>query len=607
MVETEHINFPEKPLEDIIVALPNKPGVYRFYNASKELLYVGKAKDLKKRVASYFGNKAGNHKTQVLVSKIRYVIYTLVSSELDALLLENNLIKNHQPRYNIQLRDDKTYPYLVLSRDLFPRFYKTRKVNPEWGTYFGPYASVSAMNTMLEFLNRTFNIRTCRLKIDHESVRKHKFKVCLEYHLKNCLGPCEGFQSADEYGKGVEAATEILKGNIAPVKQAIQQSMLDAANQLRFEDAQFYKNKLEKLERFQAKSVVAKPSLGELLVFTIIDEPGFAYINYLKLNKGTIIHTENLKVQKKLEESATEVLEAVVPQILDARREKAQEVITNVEPMPEIPGLSIVKPKKGDKQKLVDLSLKNLLSFKSEYLSPKTERKKKLPESIVSLQQSLYLKSPPLHIECFDNSNIQGTSPVASMVCFKNGLPSKKDYRKFNIKTVSGPNDFDSMEEVVFRRYQRVLEENLPLPDLIVIDGGKGQLNAARKSLEKLELYGKVAIVSIAKRLEEIYVPDDELPVYINKRAPGLKLLQQIRNEAHRFAITFHRAKRSKSTFGQEINQISGLGEASMKKLFAEFKTWRKIMAATEYELTSAIGKAKTQLILNYKAQKKEP
>jgi excinuclease ABC subunit C len=607
MAETESINFPETPLEEIISTLPSKPGVYRFYNKNKELLYVGKAKDLKKRVASYFGSKVANHKTKVLVSKVRYLIYTIVSSELDALLLENNLIKNHQPRYNIQLRDDKTFPYLVLSRETFPRFYKTRKVNPEWGTYFGPYASVTAMNTMLEFLNHTFNIRTCRLSLQEQSIQKGKFKVCLEYHLKNCMGPCEGFQSAREYLKGVDSAVEILKGNIQPVKTALIQQMNEAAKALKYEDAQLLKHKLERLERFQARSVVAKPSLGELLVFTVLDDETYAYVNYLKLNKGTIIHTENLRVQKKLDESATEVLETILPQLLDARKEKAMEVLTNADPKPHVPGLSMIKPKIGDKQKLIELSLKNLVSFKTEYLEPKKEKKKSIPEPILSLQKGLYLKVPPLHIECFDNSNIQGSSPVASMVCFKNGIPSKKDYRKFNIKTVEGPNDFDSMEEIVFRRYQRVLEEKLPLPDLIVIDGGKGQLNAARKSLEKLDLYGKVALVSIAKRLEEIYVPDDEIAIHMSKRSSGLKLLQQLRNEAHRFAITFHRAKRSKNVFGQEIKSISGLGEATVKKLFLEFKTWNKILSASEEDLIHIIGKSKASLITNYKAKKKEP
>lgn len=578
--------------------LPDQPGVYKFYNQQHDLIYVGKAKNLKKRVSSYFNRSSGSsRKTRKMVSEITAIEFTIVNSEFDALLLENSLIKENQPKYNILLKDDKSYPYILLTKERFPRIIPTRRMVPGAGLYFGPFASVKAMNNILDLLRNLYTIRTCRYDLSDENIRSGKFKVCLEYHIGNCKGPCENLQSEGDYNRDIEQATNILKGNLGVARSYFKEKMQEAAETLEFEAAQVYKDKTDLLSKYQAKSLVVNPQIGDTDVFTIVSDDKIAFINYLKVNNGSIVLTKTIEVKKKLDEPDEEILALMIVELRNKYLSSAADLLTNVELPIYIDAVNFIIPKIGDKRKLVDMSIKNVLFYKKERYNQVLSTKQKENRVLITLKDDLRLKDLPMHIECFDNSNIQGTNPVASMVCFKNGKPSKKDYRKFNIKTVVGPDDFGSMKEVVYRRYHRLQEEALPMPDLIVIDGGKGQLNAACKALKELQLYGSIPIVGIAKRLEEIYTPEDPYPLHIDKKSESLKLIQRIRDEAHRFAITFHRQKRSIAALKTELEEIPGIGKKTAMALLKNFKSIKNIREADDQTLSQLIGTVKAKAV----------
>ncbi|MEY2705355.1 MAG: hypothetical protein RL407_1417 [Bacteroidota bacterium] len=586
--------------------LPDQPGVYKFFNPDEELIYVGKAKSLKKRVSSYFTKNSGvNLKTKRMVKEITKIEITLVHSELDALLLENNLIKKVQPKYNILLRDDKTYPYLLLTKEHFPRIFPTRKYLPKKGTYFGPFASVKAMNNVLDLIRELFTIRTCSLDLSPQKIKEEKYKVCLEYHIGNCQGPCIGKQKEEDYLSDLEQAKHILKGNLATAKSHFKQRMQALAENLAFEQAQQVKNKLELLEKYQAKSLITSPNISNLDVCTLVSDEKNAYVNYMRVKNGALITSKNVELKKRLDESEEELLVTALIRLQDQFQSDATETLINIDLEQPIEGLQLTHPKIGDKKKLVELSLKNAIYYKKEKASLQGLNVDKKDRVIRQLQQDLSLQEIPDHIECFDNSNIQGSSPVASMVCFKNGKPAVKEYRHYHIKTVQGPNDFASMKEIVGRRYKRLLEEGVPLPKLVVIDGGKGQLSSAIEALHELGIYGKMPIIGIAKRLEEIYFPGDQFPLHIDKKSESLKLLQRIRDEAHRFAITFHRQVRSKKAIGSQLTEIEGIGSSSIQKLLQHFKSLRKLELAKEVEIEELIGAAKAKLV-NAWIQKKK-
>jgi len=598
----------KETLKNSIKELPEKPGIYKFYNQDKELLYVGKAKNIKKRVSSYFSKLSGlDNKTKRLVSQIGSVEFTIVDSEFDAYLLENNLIKSHKPKYNILLKDDKTYPYLYVSYERFPRLISTRKLDRRLGVFYGPYTSVKAMNTVMELARKLFALRTCSYNLSKENIANGKYKVCLEYHIGNCKGPCEDLIDEDIYNQNIQQIHQILRGNLSLVKQHFRENMQAAATALEFEKAQIHKDKLQLLEKFQAGSVVVNPRISDLEVITIASEEKIAIVNYLFVSNGLITKTKTIEVRKKLDETDSEIILTTLAGIQKELETNNREVITNTEIQSKIETLNIFIPKIGDKRKLVELSYKNaffeLRKIKSRNLE-KTDTNIKIIET---LKNDLQLKNVPVRIECFDNSNIQGTNPVAAMVCFINGKPAKKEYRHFNIKTVTGPDDFSSMYEIVSRRYKRQLEEKKKLPDLIIIDGGKGQLNAAVSALSDLKLYGAIPIIGIAKRLEEIYFPEDQYPLFLDKKSTSLKLIQQIRDEAHRFAITFHRAKRSMSALKSSISDIPGIGDKTFQKLIKEFKSVARIRQLSLEELSAIVGKSKAQLIIeHYQGEKAE-
>ncbi|MEQ8469984.1 MAG: excinuclease ABC subunit UvrC [Marinoscillum sp.] len=590
------------------LSLPSDPGVYKFYDKDNTIVYVGKAKNLSKRVASYFTKASGsNRKTVRLVREIANIEIVIVNSEFDALLLENSLIKENQPKYNILLKDDKSFPSICVTNERFPRLFSTRRIIPSQGTYFGPYTSVKAMNGVLDLLRKLYTIRTCNLNLSKKNIEAGKFKVCLEYHIGNCLGPCENLQTEEDYMEDIESAKHILKGSLSVVKTNYKQLMQEAASALKFEAAQQYKDKLELLDRFQSKSLIVNPKIDNIDVFGVLKDQDKYFINYMKIEHGAIRISETVESKLSLEdEPEDELLQLILFNLRNKYDSTSEEVITN-KIISEWEGLSIIHPKIGDKKKLLDLSLKNSTFFRSERLRKKEENLATSSNQKVleQLQQDLSLKDLPEHIECFDNSNIQGTNPVSSMVCFKNAKPSKKDYRKYNIKTVIGPDDFASMREVVWRRYNHLKEENLPYPNLIIIDGGKGQLSAACEALKKLELYGQIPIIGIAKRLEEIYYPEDEIPIHISKKSTSLKLMQHLRDEAHRFAINFHRQKRSKAAIKSSLDDIKGIGSSTKEILLNEFKSIKRIQEASEEQLTKLIGPAKTTLIQQHFMQKK--
>ncbi len=587
-----------------LARVPHEPGVYRYFDATGEVIYVGKAKDLKNRVSSYFV-KSNQHdrKTTRLVSQIRKIEFTIVHTEFDALLLENQLIKRYQPKYNILLRDDKTYPFICVTNEPFPRVQTTRRIDRKLGTFYGPFANLKPMYTVLEMFSQLFTIRTCNYHLSKENIEEGKFKVCLEYHIGNCKGPCEGKQSPAEYDKDIEQVHHILKGNLKPAQDYFKARMLEAAQELAFEQAQQYKERLDILQRFQSKSTVVNPKIENADVFTIASDESCAYINFMKVANGTIIQTHTVEVKKKLDESDADLLTMIIIEFRNQYGAEAKEIITNI-PLDADLKAEITVPQIGDKKKLLDMSLKNVLYFRRERQekanAEASASASKKDRVLIRLKQDLQLKTLPRRIECFDNSNIQGTNPVSAMVCFIDGKPANREYRHFSIKTVVGPNDFASMHEVVTRRYTRVLDEQTGLPDLIVIDGGKGQLSAACEALKGLDLYGKVPIIGIAKRLEEIYFPEDSLPLYIDKKSESLKLIQRIRDEAHRFAITYHRDKRSRNSLISELENIEGVGKKTAAKLLKFFKGVTKIREASVEEVAEIVGTDRANKIKAY-------
>ncbi len=582
------------------LTLPSDPGVYKFFDSSNSILYVGKAKNLAKRVSSYFTKTSDvNRKTARLVKEIDSIEVVIVNSEFDALLLENSLIKEYQPKYNILLKDDKSFPSICVSNERFPKIYSTRRINRNEGIYYGPYTSVKAMNGVLELLRKLYTIRTCSLNLSDANIKSGKFKVCLEYHIGNCLGPCEGLQEEIEYKEDIDSAKHILKGNLSMVKQHYKLQMETAANALNYELAQQYKDKLDLLDRFQSKSLIVNPSINDVDVFGVLNDGDKYFINYMKIQHGTIKLSETIEAKPKLNEPEEEFLQVLLFNLRNHFGSHSREVITN-KVIAGWENVDITIPKIGDKKKLLDLSLKNSNFFKGDKIRRQETSKTPSDKVLEILQQDLNLKSLPKHIECFDNSNIQGTNPVSSMVCFKNGKPAKKEYRKYNIKTVVGPDDFASMREVVYRRYKHLKEQQLDLPNLIIIDGGKGQLSSACESLKQLDLYGAIPIVGIAKKLEEIYYPEDEFPIHISKKSPSLKLIQHLRDEAHRFAITFHRQKRSKAAIASELDNITGIGQHTKKLLLEEFKSIKRISELSEDTLINSIGPSKGLKVYQY-------
>lgn len=592
----------KEELQKIIRQIPSDPGVYKYFNKENELIYIGKAKHLRKRVTSYFLDlKNKDRKTQRLVSQINRIEFTVVTSEYEALLLENNLIKAFKPKYNILLRDDKSFPFICIPDEPFPRLLTTRR--PERykkAKFFGPYTSVGVMNDLVDSLRKIFKLRTCELNLSAHNIMAGKFKVCLEYHIANCTGPCVAYEDKESYQEKIKQVIHVLKGNYALAKEFLHQQMTDAATRLRFEDAEYYKQSLHKIRLLEQKSVILNPDLGNLIVLGILSNDTKATVSVLHVQYGTIVQTYNVDIKKKLDESNEEILfHAYLKAIQNLPSEENHDitVICNITPQwtKDIP-YDWQVPKIGDKKKILDIALKNAFITLNKRIE--SDPNKRYHQALEVLQKELSLKELPTHIECFDNSNIQGSNPVASMVCFKNGKPSKRDYRHFNVKTVEGPDDFASMKEIVGRRYRRVLEEQQPIPKLIVIDGGKGQLNAAVEVLKEIGMYGKVPVVGLAKRLEEIFFPGDQESLILGRRSEGLKLLQHLRNEAHRFAITFHRKKRSQSALTQTaLHGIEGIGAATAKKLLITFKSVEKIKAASVEEIAKVVGKSKAQII----------
>ncbi len=586
-----------------LAKIPTEPGVYRYFSEEGEIIYVGKAKNLKNRVSSYFVKNHADRKTRRLVSQIQRIEYTIVHTEFDALLLENQLIKRYQPRFNILLRDDKSYPFIKVFNEPFPRVETTRRVEKKTGTYYGPFANLRGMYNLLDMFRELYTLRTCALNLTQENIEAGKFKVCMEYHLKRCKGPCEGRQPLEEYEQEIAQVHQILKGQLSIPQQYFKQNMIAAAEKMEFEKAHEWKQKLEMLQNFQAKSTVVNPKIGNVDVVAIASDEEAAYVNYLKIVNGYIMAAQTLEVKKKLDEPDDEILALVLFEMRTTYESEAKEIISNIEIETDFKA-EITIPKIGDKRSLLDMALKNVHFFRKEKAerqliesSATTNRRDRV---LIKLKADLQLKSLPRHIECFDNSNIQGTNPVAAMVCFKEGRPSKKDYRHFSIKTVIGPNDFASMHEVVTRRYTRLLEEQAELPDLIVVDGGKGQLSAACDALKALNLYGKIPIVGIAKRLEEIYFPEDPLPLYIDKKSESLRLIQQIRDEAHRFAITYHRDKRSRNAFVSELENIEGIGKKTAANLLKEFRGVKAIREADIEKIAQFVGPDKARKIKEY-------
>lgn len=585
-------------LKEVVSRLPETPGVYKFYNDQDELIYVGKAKSIRKRVASYFNKQSGvNRKTLRLASEVARIDFTISNTEFDALLLENNFIKQNQPKYNILLKDDKTFPYICILKERFPRIIYTRKYLPEQGEYFGPYSSVVAMKNVLDLVRKLYTIRTCNLLLSHQNIEQGKFKICLEYHIGNCKGPCENLYSEEQYMREIDQARNILKGNISIVYQHFTDEMKRASASLEFEKAHFYKEKLETLERFQTKSLVVNRAITDIDVFSITSNEAYAYVNYLQIKEGAIVFSKSLEVKKKLDEPDEELLSLAAVELRDQTRSTNHLVLSNIQITLLEEGIENIIPKIGDKKKLVDLSIKNAFELQKERALLREGKKSKQREVLTILQKDLQLPHLPIVIECFDNSNFQGTTPVASMVRFVDGKPDKKGYRHFNIKTVEGPNDFASMKEIVGRRYKRLQDENQPLPDLILVDGGKGQLSSACEALKELNVYGKVPIAGIAKKLEEIYYPEDPVPLLLNKKSPGLLLIQFIRDEAHRFAITFHRQKRSKTQLITELEGLEGIGKKTADKLIRHFKSVKKVKEASLEEIEKIVGRKKAEQI----------
>ncbi|MFN4122783.1 MAG: excinuclease ABC subunit UvrC [Flavobacteriales bacterium] len=590
-------------LQLILKTLPDKPGVYQYYDVEGKILYVGKAKSLKKRVNSYFTKERfESGRTRVLVSKIADIKTIIVDSELDALLLENNLIKQLQPRFNVLLKDDKSFPWIVIKNEPFPRIFPTRRKISDGSEYFGPYPSVKVMRTLLDTIKQLYPRRTCNLNLTEKNIAAGKFKVCLEYHIHNCKGPCEGHQSQAEYDEMIAEIRQFIKGKLNDLVGMLKNRMMEHATAFEFEKAQVIKERIELIEKYKSKSTIVNPAIKNVDVFSFHQDETIAHVNYLKVIDGCIVQGHTIELRKKLDESPEELLAIAIAEMRIQFESDSKEAIVPFLPDIETDSIHFTIPQRGDKKQLLELSERNLWQYikdkqkQIELIDPERHTKRVLE----TLKKDLRLPELPRHIECFDNSNFQGAYPVSAMVCFKDAKPSKQDYRHYNVKTVEGPNDFATMEEVIYRRYSHLLENSEPLPQLIVIDGGKGQLSAALQSLEKLGLRGKISIIGIAKRLEEIYFPDDSIPLYIDKKSESLKVIQQLRNEAHRFGITHHRKRREKGTIKTELSEIKGIGDSTASELLRAFKSVKKIKTLGLNELTEKIGLAKAQLVYQH-------
>ncbi|MCK5815526.1 MAG: excinuclease ABC subunit UvrC [Flavobacteriaceae bacterium] len=588
-------------LEVQLKTLPNNPGVYQFYDINEKLLYVGKAKNLKKRVSSYFNKTHDNGKTRVLVKKICSVKHIIVATETDALLLENNLIKKYQPRYNVMLKDDKTYPWICIKKERFPRIFLTRNVIKDGSEYYGPYTSVRTVKVLLDLIRDLYQLRTCNFFLSEKNIEDEKYKLCLEYHIGNCKAPCENRQTEENYDKGIKEIRQIIKGNFKDSLETLKRLMNEFADKMEFEQAQKIKEKINQLSNYQAKSTVVNPSINDVDVFTIISDESYGYVNFFKIMNGSIIQSHTSEIKKKLDETDKELLELTIIEIRQRFNSQSKEIYVpfTVDVGSEI---KVTIPRLGDKKQIVDLSLRNAKYFRQEQFKQIkiVDPDRHVNRIMAQMKKDLRMLKEPRHIECFDNSNIQGTHPVAACVVFRNGKPSKKEYRNFNIKTVEGPDDFASMEEVVFRRYKRLLSEGEDLPQLIVVDGGKGQLSSALKSLDILGLRNKIAIIGIAKRLEEIYYPNDPIPLYLDKKSESLKIIQQLRNEAHRFGIAHHRNKRSKNAIQTELEQISGIGQQTIVTLLQHFRSTKRVSEANLKELEEVVGVSRAAKLYNY-------
>lgn len=590
-------------IREYIKSLPTKPGIYQYWDDQGEIIYIGKAKNLRNRVSSYFVNEQQlNGKTRVLVRKIRKITFTIVDTEIDAWLLENSLIKKHQPRYNVMLKDDKTYPWIVIKNEPFPRIFPTRKVIRDGSKYYGPYASVGMMHAIMDTIRELFPLRTCNFALTQENIEKKKFKICLEYQIGNCNGPCEGFETEEEYERKLSDIRDILEGKIGGVIRRIKTQMEEAAGRMDYEEAHKLKLKIDLLDRYQSKSTVVSTSISNLDVFNIASEGNYAFVNFLKVVNGMIIQTQTIELKKRLDESEAELLALAIPEIRERFSSNSTEIVVPFKLDIASDRLRFTVPKAGEKKKLLELSQKNVAYFKKERLEQyeKLNPEVRTERLLRKMQADLRMKVLPKHIECFDNSNFQGQYPVSAIVVFRDGKPSKKEYRHFNVKTVEGPNDFATMEEAVFRRYRRLLDEGQALPQLIVIDGGKGQLSAALKSLRLLGIENQLTVIGIAKRLEEIYYPNDPYPLYLDKKSETLRVIQHLRDEAHRFGITFHRKQRSRKTFRSELDQIPGIGQVTAGKLLNQFRSVKKIREAEDEALLEVLNKKQLSALKAY-------
>ncbi|TWO32162.1 excinuclease ABC subunit UvrC [Seonamhaeicola sediminis] len=588
-------------LEIQLKTLPNQPGVYQYFDKEGTIIYVGKAKNLKKRVSSYFTKTHDFGKTRVLVKKIAKIKHIVVETETDALLLENNLIKKHQPRYNVMLKDDKSYPWICIKNERFPRVFSTRRVFKNGGEYFGPYTSGKTVHTLLDLIKGLYPLRTCNYDLTEAKINAGKYKVCLEYHLGNCKGACEDKETEEAYNENIKAIRQILKGNFKDSLHQFKKQMKRCAQDMLFEEAQKIKEKIEVLENYQARSTIVNPKISNVDVFSIMSDETYGYVNFLQLSYGSIIRSHTLEIKKKLDETDKELLELAITEIRQRFHSNSKEIYVPFK-VDLGDNIKVTIPKLGDKKHILDLSLRNAKYYRMERFKQDkiVDPDRHANRIMAQMKADLRLSEEPRHIECFDNSNIQGTNPVAACVVFKNGKPSKKDYRHFNIKTVEGPDDFASMEEVVLRRYKRLLDEDQPLPQLIIIDGGKGQLSSALKSLDLLGLRSKIAIIGIAKRLEELYYPNDPIPLYLDKKSETLKIIQQLRNEAHRFGIEHHRNKRSKSALNTELETIPGIGEKTVVELLKHFKSAKRVANAKLDELEVLIGNSRAEKVYNF-------
>ncbi len=594
---------PNKELALILKTLPESPGVYQYYDKDKNLIYVGKAKNLKKRVLSYFNKDTSlAGKVRVMVSKIVDLRWIVVATEYDALLLENNLIKEYRPRYNVMLKDDKTYPWICIKNEPFPRIFPTRNLVKDGSEYFGPYASGKMMHTLLDLIRQLYPRRTCFLNLTEKNIKSGKFKVCLEYHIGNCLGPCVGKQTEEDYNQNIKNIRELIKGNISMVRTQLATRMKEYAADFQFEKAQILKDKIETLEKYQSKSTIVNPSINNVDVFSLAEDEQSAYVNFLKVASGAIIQSHTIELKKKLDETAEELLAVAIADLYTRFDSGSAEIIVPLKPDFEIPGVTFTVPQRGDKKQLLELSERNAKYYKIDKMRQRelVDPERRTNRILETIKKDLRLSTLPVHMECFDNSNTQGTYPVAAMVVFRNARPEKKDYRHFIIKTVEGPDDFASMEEVIYRRYHRLLEEKKELPQLVVIDGGKGQLGSAMNSIEKLGLQNRMQVIGIAKRLEELYFPGDPMPLHLDKKSETLRVIQQMRDEAHRFGITHHRKRREKGTIKTALSEIDGIGPVTVASLLKSLKSVKRIKEAKVEELEAVVGKSKAQLVFNY-------